>query len=211
MYVYLYFILFPMIGFFQLRMSDGNECSLDKIDWNWPELEICLQGIFFSVYPPHFTSQVLKMKEAFSCMHIFFLAICANCWFYSPTSKILACQSLAVIEYLVANGSERAVDDIIEHTFQISVRMWLRDSSFFFFFFTNSFKWFCHTIHFSRLLHICVCVCARLLKLYMCYITVHLYLIYLNMYMLWRPFPVLNMLSQVGRIWESMCGRRWRT
>lgn len=30
-------------------------------------------------------------------------------------------QSLAVIEYLVANGSERAVDDIIEHTFQISV------------------------------------------------------------------------------------------
>lgn len=30
-------------------------------------------------------------------------------------------QSLAVIEYLVAHGSERAVDDIIEHTFQISV------------------------------------------------------------------------------------------
>ncbi|RVX17551.1 Clathrin interactor EPSIN 1 [Vitis vinifera] len=29
-------------------------------------------------------------------------------------------KSLAVIEYLVANGSERAVDDIIEHTFQIS-------------------------------------------------------------------------------------------
>ncbi|KAL6980077.1 hypothetical protein U1Q18_021727 [Sarracenia purpurea var. burkii] len=28
--------------------------------------------------------------------------------------------ALAVIEYLVANGSERAVDDIIEHTFQIS-------------------------------------------------------------------------------------------
>jgi len=31
-------------------------------------------------------------------------------------------QALAVIEYLVAHGSERAVDDIIEHTFQISVR-----------------------------------------------------------------------------------------
>lgn len=30
-------------------------------------------------------------------------------------------QALAVIEYLVAHGSERAVDDIIEHTFQISV------------------------------------------------------------------------------------------
>lgn len=29
-------------------------------------------------------------------------------------------KSLAVIEYLVANGSERAVDDIVEHTFQIS-------------------------------------------------------------------------------------------
>ncbi|GFQ00158.1 clathrin interactor epsin 1 [Phtheirospermum japonicum] len=29
-------------------------------------------------------------------------------------------KSLAVIEYLVANGSERALDDIIEHTFQIS-------------------------------------------------------------------------------------------
>lgn len=31
-------------------------------------------------------------------------------------------QALAVIEYLIANGSERAVDEIIEHTFQISVR-----------------------------------------------------------------------------------------
>ncbi|KAL2940166.1 Clathrin interactor EPSIN 1 [Bienertia sinuspersici] len=30
-------------------------------------------------------------------------------------------KALAVIEYLIANGSERAVDDIIEHTFQISV------------------------------------------------------------------------------------------
>ncbi|KAL8264179.1 hypothetical protein R6Q59_022309 [Mikania micrantha] len=30
-------------------------------------------------------------------------------------------KALAVIEYLVANGSERAVDEIIEHTFQISV------------------------------------------------------------------------------------------
>ncbi|KAK9699785.1 hypothetical protein RND81_08G196400 [Saponaria officinalis] len=29
-------------------------------------------------------------------------------------------KALAVIEYLVANGSERAVDDIIEHTFKIS-------------------------------------------------------------------------------------------
>ncbi|KAI4316563.1 hypothetical protein L6164_024535 [Bauhinia variegata] len=29
-------------------------------------------------------------------------------------------KALAVIEYLIANGSERAVDDIIEHTFQIS-------------------------------------------------------------------------------------------
>lgn len=32
-------------------------------------------------------------------------------------------EALAVIEYLVAHGSERAVDEIIEHTFQISVRM----------------------------------------------------------------------------------------
>ncbi|KAJ0936574.1 putative ENTH domain, clathrin interactor EPSIN 1 [Helianthus annuus] len=32
----------------------------------------------------------------------------------------LVYKALAVIEYLVANGSERAVDDIIEHTFQIS-------------------------------------------------------------------------------------------
>lgn len=30
-------------------------------------------------------------------------------------------QSLAVLEYLVAHGSERAVDDIIEHTFHIAV------------------------------------------------------------------------------------------
>ncbi|KAK6912776.1 ENTH domain [Dillenia turbinata] len=29
-------------------------------------------------------------------------------------------KALAVVEYLIANGSERAVDDIIEHTFQIS-------------------------------------------------------------------------------------------
>lgn len=36
--------------------------------------------------------------------------------------KLLLYQALAVIEYLVAHGSERAVDDIIEHTFQISVR-----------------------------------------------------------------------------------------
>jgi len=32
-------------------------------------------------------------------------------------------QALTVIEYLIANGSERAVDDIVEHTFQISVRV----------------------------------------------------------------------------------------
>lgn len=31
-------------------------------------------------------------------------------------------QALTVIEYLISHGSERAVDDIIEHTFQISVR-----------------------------------------------------------------------------------------
>ncbi|KAL9259401.1 Clathrin interactor EPSIN 1-like protein [Drosera capensis] len=37
------------------------------------------------------------------------------------TKKFSECQmALTVIEYLVANGSERAVDDIIEHTFQIS-------------------------------------------------------------------------------------------
>ncbi|KAF2304405.1 hypothetical protein GH714_030782 [Hevea brasiliensis] len=33
----------------------------------------------------------------------------------------LVYKALSVIEYLVAHGSERAVDDIIEHTFQISV------------------------------------------------------------------------------------------
>ncbi|KAE8700400.1 3'-5' exonuclease domain-containing protein [Hibiscus syriacus] len=31
-------------------------------------------------------------------------------------------KALTVIEYLISHGSERAVDDIIEHTFQISVR-----------------------------------------------------------------------------------------
>lgn len=36
--------------------------------------------------------------------------------------KLLLFQALAVIEYLVSHGSERAVDDIVEHTFQISVR-----------------------------------------------------------------------------------------
>ena len=36
--------------------------------------------------------------------------------------KPLLYQALAVIEYLISHGSERAVDDIIEHTFQISVR-----------------------------------------------------------------------------------------
>lgn len=33
----------------------------------------------------------------------------------------LVFQALTVIEYLLANGSERTVDDIIEHSFQISV------------------------------------------------------------------------------------------
>ncbi|KAL8171122.1 hypothetical protein V2J09_022926 [Rumex salicifolius] len=32
-------------------------------------------------------------------------------------------KALSVIEYLIANGSERAVDDIVEHTFQISVQI----------------------------------------------------------------------------------------
>lgn len=32
-------------------------------------------------------------------------------------------QALAVVEYLLANGSERAMDDILEHSFQISVRL----------------------------------------------------------------------------------------
>lgn len=40
----------------------------------------------------------------------------------STPEKSLINQALAVIEYLVAHGSERAVDEIIEHTFQISVR-----------------------------------------------------------------------------------------
>lgn len=38
-------------------------------------------------------------------------------------SVLALVQALAVIEYLIANGSERAVDEIIEHTFQISVRI----------------------------------------------------------------------------------------
>lgn len=33
------------------------------------------------------------------------------------------CKALSVIEYLVSNGSERAVDEIIEHTYQISVSL----------------------------------------------------------------------------------------
>lgn len=30
-------------------------------------------------------------------------------------------QALTIIEYLLANGSERAVDEIIEHSFKIAV------------------------------------------------------------------------------------------
>lgn len=41
--------------------------------------------------------------------------------------KFVLNQALAVIEYLVSHGSERAVDDIIEHTFQISVRIFNSD------------------------------------------------------------------------------------
>lgn len=40
---------------------------------------------------------------------------------FGKKSNIILAQALAVIEYLVANGSERAVDDIIEHTYQIAV------------------------------------------------------------------------------------------
>lgn len=49
-----------------------------------------------------------------------FDASCAYPWFAFLKSFLY--QALAVIEYLVAHGSERAIDDIIEHTFQISVR-----------------------------------------------------------------------------------------
>lgn len=41
---------------------------------------------------------------------------------FMPSTLSFLYQALAVIEYLVSHGSERAVDDIIEHTFQISVR-----------------------------------------------------------------------------------------
>lgn len=41
--------------------------------------------------------------------------------FSKKTNSISLVQALAVIEYLVANGSERAVDDIVEHTYQIAV------------------------------------------------------------------------------------------
>lgn len=34
-------------------------------------------------------------------------------------------QSLSVIEYLVAHGSERAVDEIVEHTYQIAVPIFI--------------------------------------------------------------------------------------
>ena len=34
-------------------------------------------------------------------------------------------QALSVIDYLISNGSERAVDEIIEHTYQISVSLFL--------------------------------------------------------------------------------------
>jgi len=34
-------------------------------------------------------------------------------------------KALAVIDYLISNGSERAVDEIIEHTYQISVSLFL--------------------------------------------------------------------------------------
>lgn len=45
-------------------------------------------------------------------------------------------QALAVIDYLISNGSERAVDEIIEHTYQISVSISLLhiDRPFCFFF-----------------------------------------------------------------------------
>lgn len=53
----------------------------------------------------------------------------------------------------MANGSERAVDDIIEHTFQISVCMWLEDISL------SKFLQAVLSIHFSCVtIYTCVCI-----------------------------------------------------
>ena len=41
----------------------------------------------------------------------------------SIIEKSFSLQALTVIEYLIANGSERAVDDILEHSFRISVQL----------------------------------------------------------------------------------------
>lgn len=39
----------------------------------------------------------------------------------SPTNCPVELQGLIVLEYLVAHGSERVIDDIKEHSYQISV------------------------------------------------------------------------------------------
>lgn len=46
-----------------------------------------------------------------------------ECFYFVMTYDILSfCgQALTVVEYLIANGSERAVDEIIEHTYRIAV------------------------------------------------------------------------------------------
>lgn len=50
------------------------------------------------------------------------IAVC-NSFLSDLTSKILCflLQALTVLEYLVANGTERVIDEIREHAYQISV------------------------------------------------------------------------------------------
>lgn len=92
-------------------------------------------------------------------------------------------QALAVIEYLVSHGSERAVDDIIEHTFQISVRM-IFSTLPLDFVYISSIIW---------------------LKLYERVVGL---IVYSFLFILHSHSQVLNMSNQVERTWGSMWERK---
>ena len=46
---------------------------------------------------------------------------CQHFYQYFFSKRIIYVQALTIIEYLIANGSERAVDDILDHYSKISV------------------------------------------------------------------------------------------
>lgn len=86
-------------------------------------MAICLQG-----------ERIFLM---FSCVIWKFIVLV-----YPEVFFFFFCQALAVVDYLISNGSERAVDEIIEHTYQLSVSIFFfidmqfshaRDCVFFFY------------------------------------------------------------------------------